>query len=96
MLKEVGRGSAGTPTGVNADGEAGEVFAVAGNAGEAALGLSGTNEETFFVRGGPDLCLVLLHPDPRRSQQPLHSIHSIAGFLLQPGMEQCGFDTPAA
>ena len=96
MLKEVGRGSAGTPTGVNANGKAGEVFAVAGNAGEAALGLSGTNEETFFVHGGPDLCLVLLHLDPWCSQQPLHSIHSIAGFLLQPGMEQCGFDTPAA
>ena len=91
---EAGRGSAGTLTGDNADDEVGEVFIVAGNAGEAALGLSGTNEETFFVRGGPDLCLVLLHPDPRCSQQPLHSVHSIAGFLLYPGMEQCGLMHP--
>jgi hypothetical protein len=96
MSGEAGRGSAGTLTGDSADDEAGEVFVVAGNAGEVALGLSGTNEETFFVRGGPDLCLVLLHPDPRRSQQPLHSVHSIAGFLLHPGMEQRGFDAPAA
>jgi hypothetical protein len=76
--------------------ETGEVFVIVRNAGEAALGLSGTNEETFFVCGGPDLCLVLLHPDPQRSQQPLHSLHSIAGFLLQLGMEQRGFDAPTA
>jgi hypothetical protein len=96
MSGEAGRGSAGTLTGDSADDEAGEVFVVTGNAGEVALGLSGTNKETFFVCGGPDLCLVLLHLDPRRSQQPLHSVHSIAGFLLHPGMEQRGFDAPAA
>jgi hypothetical protein len=46
---------------------------------EAAAGLSGTKEATFIARGGPDLCLVLLHPDPR---QPLHKLHSMAGFRV--------------
>jgi hypothetical protein len=57
------------------------------NVDKAAMGHWDAKEVAFFIRGGPNLCLLLLKLDAQHSQQLLHKPHSTAGLLLQPGSE---------